>query len=233
MGTLCSPYWDKAVNDLDVVCCYSILLHCLAGLFWNNPDFIDGSGAKALENVMIAANLVIWILCLVLFAWTFIANQFRGQASRKLSMVVASAVRNLQVELRKYSTEYCDALFANKATDRVYMLHFIAVTDKFLKDKMQETPFWVDPAALEALFLMFKSVSDDPIVDIPSDGGVQKSLVRSPVDTQSLSRGLRLLFLSLPETTLLEGEALAHHLSPVASFTVVSLPVPSYRRAAY
>jgi hypothetical protein len=85
------------------------------------------------------------------------------------------------VELRKYSTEYCDALFANKATDRVYMLHFIAATDKFLKDKMQESPFWVDPAALEALFLVFKSVSDDPIVDIPSDGGVHKSLVRSPV----------------------------------------------------
>ncbi len=152
-----------------------------AGLFWNNPDFAASPGAKHLEKVIIAANLIVWILCLGLFAVTFISNQFRGKATRELSRAVAFAAKNLQAELRLRRDIFIPALRDGKTSDRIYMLHFIATATKVLEEGRKEgggSPYYFEPEAIEALFLVLKAIDGDPLVDIPSDGGVKVDLVR-------------------------------------------------------
>ena len=48
-----SPFWDKRVENLDCLCCISILLHLIAFLYYNNPELIksDSDGAAALDRV--------------------------------------------------------------------------------------------------------------------------------------------------------------------------------------
>ena len=47
------PYWDKRVNYLDCLCCISILLHCIASLYFNNELCLSDDGSVVLDALLV------------------------------------------------------------------------------------------------------------------------------------------------------------------------------------
>jgi hypothetical protein len=54
------PFWDKRVNALDCACCMSIMVHCVASLYYNNAEFVHPGSWKArkLDELLVAVNIL-------------------------------------------------------------------------------------------------------------------------------------------------------------------------------
>jgi hypothetical protein len=95
------PYWDKRVNDLDCMCCLSIMLHCIAVLYYNNQDFTTArvEGGLALDGLLVAADVICFASTGLLFCKTFLENAFRGRSCEVLTKRIVQAQLHLQKAL--------------------------------------------------------------------------------------------------------------------------------------
>ena len=96
------PFWDGYLDDLDCLCCISILLHVISSLFYNNESFIgrnaaeEGNMPRGLEAVLLAINLSTLGIFLSLFIKSLIENKFKRQVVKVLSTHVADLVLQVQ-----------------------------------------------------------------------------------------------------------------------------------------
>ncbi len=95
------PYWDKRVNALDCMCCLSIMLHCIAVLYYNNLDFTvtKVEGGLALDGLLVAADVICFASTGLLFGKSFLENAFRGRSCEVLTKRIVQAQLYLQKAL--------------------------------------------------------------------------------------------------------------------------------------
>jgi hypothetical protein len=103
---ICRPFWDSRVNALDCLCCVSILIHCITGLYYNNAAFILDSAASDLDKLLVAVNCITIIAVIGLFTITFTENQFRVSHTNVISKAMGGVISKLQLTLRTR----CDVL---------------------------------------------------------------------------------------------------------------------------
>ena len=194
------PYWDMRTNILDFVACLSILLNCVAMLYFNNDWFINGknrpepNGAVNLDNVLGVINGITVLLILSVFVVTIIEARFKASSARKLSSAVARMVVEVQQELSTSRDEFCillgetdeklQPLDAQTVADEVSFKQFKQAAERCMHGK-------TCPVILEAVFFVLKLINADDDVhsafitsrqvreEVASARGVPRQLVRA------------------------------------------------------
>ena len=88
------------MNALDCLCCVSILVHCIAGLYFNNAAFIFDSAASNLDSLLVAVNVITMIGIVGLFSINLTENFFRASHTTAISRAMGDVVSQLQLTLR-------------------------------------------------------------------------------------------------------------------------------------
>ena len=194
------PYWDMRTNILDFVACLSILLNCVAMLYFNNDWFINGknrpepNGAVNLDNVLGVLNGITVLLILSVFVVTIIEARFKASSARKLSSAVARMVVEVQQELSTSRDEFCillgetdeklQPLDAQTVADEVSFKQFQQAAERCIHGKTCHV-------ILEAVFFVLKLINADDNVhsafitshqvreEVASARGVPRQLVRA------------------------------------------------------
>jgi hypothetical protein len=116
------PFWDPRIDNLDCICCASLLLHVIASLLYNNPSFTHDSddptrvagqpsvGARSLETAMICVNALTLLTILGLFLTEFCERELKSHAVRTVTKTVTRLIVKLQRDLQSSRQTFLDAL---------------------------------------------------------------------------------------------------------------------------
>ena len=115
-----SPYWDKRVQNLDCLCCISILLHLIALLYYNNPELLrlDFDGAAALDRLLVAANVICLGAICLLFAINVVERRFNNAVTNSIAHQMATLILSLQYDLRCRCDAFIQAVQVHTITDK-------------------------------------------------------------------------------------------------------------------
>jgi hypothetical protein len=158
---LFSPFWDKRVENLDCLCCMSILLHLVAFLYYNNPELLelDSAGAAALDNLLVAANIVCFAAICLLFTTNVVERRFNAATSDMVSQRMAKLIVAIQHDIRHHSVIFVRALRVRRNSD-----------DQFDIFKLRDAHVGVRVAdAIHGIGII--TFSNEQQVDVRYDGG--------------------------------------------------------------
>jgi hypothetical protein len=185
---------------LDCLCCVSILVHCIAALYYNDPVFIKDfpSGAKSLDTILVVMNCLCFVSMLGLFCANLAEGRFREQSVSAIAKKASELVVGLQTELQcrretmVYALTSCSLveLMGDKCTDKESKVKY----DQFRQAAnscLQGSSLVTSPAALETLFFFLKvlSIDDDraslflsPVMreELAVDQGIPIQMVNGP-----------------------------------------------------
>lgn len=150
VGAVCSPFWDKRVNYLDCLCCLSIIIHCVAALYYNNLSFLPTPGAAALDVILVIVNFATWAAIVGLFLVSFAQSKLRQRSIRTLVRNVARTAVKLQLQLRACKQSFLELLAPHLQGDNVYLDGFQqAAAESLRKEGMVRTrvPWVLAPLA--------------------------------------------------------------------------------------
>ena len=112
------PFWDPRIDNLDCICCVSLLLHAIASLLYNNRDFTKSeldptrtsTGAISLETAMICVNALTLLAILGQFLTEFAEHELKSHAVRTMVKTVTRLVVKLQRDLQGSRLTFLAAL---------------------------------------------------------------------------------------------------------------------------
>jgi hypothetical protein len=112
------PFWDPRIDNLDCICCASLLLHAIASLLYNNRDFTKSeldptqtsTGATSLETAMICVNALTLLAILGQFLTEFAEHKLKLHAVRTVVKTVTRLVVRLQQDLQENRLTFLAAL---------------------------------------------------------------------------------------------------------------------------
>jgi hypothetical protein len=190
-------------NILDFVACLSILLNCVAMLYFNNDWFVHGNnhdlnGAGRLDNVLSTINGITILLILGVFVLTVVETRLKASSVTKLSNAVARLVIEVQHELGENRDDFLTHL--GETDEKLQPLEWLskaqAVADEVsFKQFKQAAERCIQGTTshviLEAVFFVLKLINADDDIhsrvitsqqireDIASKRGVPRQLVRA------------------------------------------------------
>ena len=163
------PFWDKRVNALDCLCCMSVMVHCIASLYYNNADFVQPGSTRAarLDALLVAVNILTYFAIAGLFVVTALEDRFKHSATKALSFFMADTVVALQQDLgRKRDGLLRELVPQGDAKDSdgtgakegvVHVAQFVRAAQRTLEDAGQA----VSPTLIEGLYFVLLLVDDD------------------------------------------------------------------------
>jgi hypothetical protein len=118
------PFWDDHLDDLDCLCCISILLHVIASLFYNNQDFVkspdklnvNGTGARMLEYVLLTINVCTLATFAALFVKALIEHKFKRETIKILSTHVSRIVLTVKHNVSEMGAGFVELIETLKVT---------------------------------------------------------------------------------------------------------------------
>ena len=178
----------------------SILLQCLASLYFSDSGFVagsdgNGSGAAALDTILVIVICLCLTCTLALFVLVLLEMQFRTSTIRTMSKGIAKVVLLVQKKLTEKQAAFIHVLEDGLAqegqgksgqTVKFSLLHKAVITA--LQDGASTT--WLpSPDAIRALLCVLKMVNGDDDVhshflsdkmreSVAGDDGVPLSMVR-------------------------------------------------------
>jgi hypothetical protein len=160
------PFWASSLDDLDCICCLSILLHVVGTLFFNNVDFFYENGAESsspriFEAALIATNLVALLFIMKLFLKQLIEKAFSEYALRTVISRVVLLVVDLQKQLGANRDQFVGILNLDRrcheAAPVVTLAQFKSAVALCLAQQAKLTAHEV----LEAIFQVLKRIEED------------------------------------------------------------------------
>lgn len=97
------------MDNLDCICCLSILFHVIGTIIFGNPG-PNGVNTRALEYFLLSCNLVALIAIVSLFVLMLLEHRFKGSSIVMLSKSMARLVQTLQPELQRRRSRFFQAL---------------------------------------------------------------------------------------------------------------------------
>jgi len=197
MQFVCRPYWDKRVNSLDCLCCLSILLQCLASLYFSDPDFVSRSDAAALDTILVIVMSLCLSGTLALFVVVLVEMRFRSSAIRTMSKGIAELVLLMQKELTNKQAAFIRVLEDSLEEegqvlkgDSVVRLPLLQKAVMAALHDGASTTWSPSPNAIGALLCVLKMVNGDDDVhshflsdkmreSVAGDDGVPISMLRA------------------------------------------------------
>jgi hypothetical protein len=156
------PFWDKRVNKLDCFCCVVIMLHLIASLYFNNPEFILTEEAEKLDLLLFSIDVIAIIAILALFVVVLAEGFFKRNSIHIMTSAISRTVIQLQVELRARQDEFLKAVDAGMESSGLgdQMVHF-DVFHQAAEQCLMSAGIAPRAWTIQAVFFVLKLIHDD------------------------------------------------------------------------
>ncbi len=155
------------MNWLDCICCISILGHCIAALYFNDPEFIKENlrGARSLDTILVVMNCICFASILGLFCVNLTEHRFRALSVETIARGASELAVSLQTELVNHRDTLLRELGIDGSPEApkkstVFLADFKRAAQICLEESSLQAS---SPAALEALYYILKvaCIDDD------------------------------------------------------------------------
>jgi hypothetical protein len=156
------PYWDYYVDYLDCMCALSILLHCIASLYYNDLAFTTSptfsKDAAGLDILLVAVNSLCFIAILALFIRQLCMKLLARRVFDAVAEKVVHHVISMQLALRKNSDKVISQLSTMSNEKHGEERMFAADFSKFIEQALDGSGVASSPVGSRNLFTILKLV---------------------------------------------------------------------------
>ena len=174
------PYWDYLVDYLDCGCALSILLHCIASLYYNNLAFTTtpafAKDALGLDNLLVAANSLCFIAILALFVRQLCMKLLARRVFDAVAEKVINHIISMQLALKKNSGNVISLLSTMSNEKHGEGRMFAGDFSKFIEEALDGSGVASSPVGVRNLFTILKLVGAD--IDVLSQVETHDDLER-------------------------------------------------------
>ena len=156
------PYWDYYVDYLDCMCALSILLHCIASLYYNDLAFTTSEtfskDAAGLDSLLVAVNSLCFIAILALFVRQLCMKLVAKRIFKVVAGDVVDHVISMQQELRKNCCRAASVLSAMSSEKQDEEKMSADDFSKFIENALDGSGVANTPDGTQILFTVLKLV---------------------------------------------------------------------------